>query len=65
MVQSERSPQTARHISCLSFPEHTTHMGGSRRGHAKKAFRSSEYYAHVLMGKRTVKEGEVRRTSSL
>ena len=31
---------------------------GNKRGHAKKAFRAGEYYAHVLVGKRTVKEGE-------
>jgi len=31
---------------------------GNRRGHTKKAFRSGEYYAHVWVGKRTVKEGE-------
>ena len=33
-------------------------MVQNRKGHAKKAFRSGEYYAHVWAGKRTVKEGE-------
>lgn len=33
-------------------------MAGSGRGRGKKTFRDGSYYAHVLVGKRTVKQGE-------